>query len=130
MSYSMVTVLGTQISVQTGWRKNQSQLSGYAGANGVTGMYLGTRGRPIIVTGIFRYTASTYAAARYGLILAVDAIIATYTGIAEDTWIYGSESYANTVMLSIEPIRNGNKTYHWNGSQCYCQFVATFQQMI
>jgi hypothetical protein len=131
MSYSMVTVLGSEISVHTGFRRNQAQLNGYAGANGVTGMYLGTRGRPIVVTGVFRYTAATYAAARYGLITAIDTLISTYTGIAEDTWIYGFESYANTVLLSIEIERggNGDKVYHWSGSQCWCRFVANFMQL-
>lgn len=136
MSYAIATVFGPAISVNSAWRVNQVQFNGYAGAAGVSGMYLGTRGRSIIVSGTMYYTAATYLQARYGLISAIDAIIATYTGIAEDTWTYGSyESYANTVLVELKPLpavaEDGTiKTYHWNGAQCYCKFNAYLRQMI
>lgn len=136
MTVSITTVFGSEISVNTGLRVNQTQFTGYAGANGVTGMWLGTRGRLIIVSGTMRYTAASYLQARSGLIAAIELILSTYTGIAEDTWTYGSyESYANTVLTHIEPLpargADGTiKTYHWNGSQCYCKFNAYLRQML
>lgn len=136
MTVSITTLFGSEIAVNTGYRVNQSQFVAYAGANGVTGMYLGTRGRLIIISGTLRYTAATFEQARYGLISAIDQIVATYTGIAEDTWTYGSyESYANTVLYAIEPLPiigadRTTKTYQWNGAQCFCKFNAYLRQMI
>jgi hypothetical protein len=132
---AFATVFGAEISVAPAMRRNQTQYNGYAGAHGITGMKLGTRGFSIVVSGILRYTASTYAQARIGLGTGLQTIDATYRDAVEDTWTYGSESYANTVYDHIELVpfqgQDGSvKTFRWNGNQCYVRFVAYFKCLI
>ncbi|MCE5184928.1 MAG: hypothetical protein LLF76_02240 [Planctomycetaceae bacterium] len=135
MSQAFTTVFGNEISVNPAMRRNQTQYNGYAGAHGVTGMKLGTRGSVIVVAGIMRYTAATYALARIGLGTAIQTIDATYRDAVEDTWTYGSESYANTVYDHIELVPSQGpdghqKLFRWNGSACFVHFVAYFRCLI
>jgi hypothetical protein len=135
MTVSIQSVFGNEICVNPGMRRNQTQYTGYAGADGCTGMRLGTRGYSIVVSGILRYTAGNYAAARIGLGTVLQTIDATYRNAAEDTWTYGAEYYANTVYdhLELIPFAGGDgaaKTFRWNGSQCYVRFVAYFRSLL
>jgi hypothetical protein len=129
------TVFGSEISVSPAWRNNETQLNGYAGATGVTGMRLGTRGRMITVSGTVRHTDATFAAAKAGLVGDIDSFITTYGAAVEDTWQDGTVNYSNVVFLRMEPIpsRKADGTvgvYHWTGAACYCKFIAYFWQMI
>jgi hypothetical protein len=134
MSYAFATVFGTEISVNPNLRRVETQYNGYAGANGVTGMRLGHRGYPLVVTGIVRYTSSTYAAARLGLLTAINSTDATYSEDVEANWTYGSETYYNLVYDHMELVPFGApdgtlKTIRWTGAACYARFIVFFRNL-
>jgi hypothetical protein len=134
MSYSFVTVFGSEISVNPNLRRVETQYNGYAGANGVTGMRLGHRGYPVVVTGIARYTASTYAAARLGLLTAINTTDATHRADVENDWTYGSETYYNLVYdhMELVPFQAPDgtaKTFRWSGTYAWCRFIVFFRNL-
>ena len=134
MSYAFVTVFGTGISVNPNLRRVETQYNGYAGANGVTGMRLGHRGYPLVVTGISRYTSSTYAAARLGLLTAINETDAAHRADVENDWTYGSEAYYNLVYdhMELVPFMSPDgtaKTIHWSGTYAWCRFIVYFRNL-
>jgi len=134
MSTAFTAAFGYEISVNPNLRCVETQYNGYAGANGITGMRLGHRGYPLIVTGITRYTASTYAAARLGLLTAINVTDAYYRDSVEADWTYGSETYYNLVYDHMELVPfaapDGTmKTIRWSGSYCYARFIVFFRNL-
>jgi hypothetical protein len=131
MSTALTSIFGNEISVGVSPRNCQKQHYGFAGGHGITEMILGSRGWGFIVTGRLRATGVSYAAARATLITAIAAIeVWQWAGYTDFT--FGSDTYQNCSMASLEILRGSNgKMFHWSSSgYVFCDFVAQFIGLI
>lgn len=131
MSINIETVFGSEISITPFPPVCETQFSGVAGANGLTGMRLGFRGYPIIIRGKLRTSYyATYALARAAMITGLNNINA-YCDDAEDTWYYGSENHTNTVLERVTLIPDAyGRVYHYTSAgTMYVDFVAFLRSM-
>lgn len=78
---TLVSIFGSEVSVVMNPKVLAADYRGFAGAEGVTRMHLGSRGRPILVTGRLR------AASRAALQTDIDAI--------EDCLDYDADYYTH-----------------------------------
>ncbi len=80
----LTTIFGSDITVTVQPRKADRQFVGFSGANGMTSMNLGTRGRQITVTGRLYAAGANYNAARANLQAVIDAIESYQSALAAD----------------------------------------------
>lgn len=132
MSTALSSIFGNEISVSPAPRTGQWQFAGFPGAHGVTAMNLGSRGNSFTVTGRIRATGASYALARANLLTALLTIEAWQWPAAEETFTFGSESYANCVMVRFQLVPGPDgKVIHWSATGAvFCDFVAYFVGLI
>ena len=107
MSIALTTVFGSQVSVSFQPRRAHRLRSAFSGANGLTDVMLGTRGYPIVVTGVLYGSGVNYAAARADIVSQIEGIEA-YLWDPEEDYTYFNETHYNVVLDRIELIPSGN----------------------
>lgn len=130
MAINLTTIFGNEINVAFQPREPNNQYTGFAGAHGVTGMMMGSRGWPLIVTGTLRAYGTTYRAARNALVQLIETIEG-YQFYPEQDYTYQDETYRNVVFEKFQLIDSNGKSFIWSAEgYCICRFVAYFRSMV
>lgn len=126
----LTTIFGSDICVSVLPRQPELQLSGFAGANGLVGVNLGTRGRQIIISGTLWGNGSTYAAARQNAQAWIDDIEALCS-VPEADYSFNYDRFYYCILEKIQPIVDTDgKMYHWHNGYVTAKFVAVMREMI
>ena len=113
MAIALTSVFGSQINVVVQPRQTERVYSGFPAAHGVTTMFMGSRGRPVTVSGRIVITASTYTLGRQYAQAAIDAIEVYLAAPAADYTFYGCTYYATVWdTFRIIPDSRG-KAFHY-----------------
>ena len=126
MSTALTAIFGSEIKVTLQPLRNVRQYSGFAGAHGLLGLYLGTRGRQLTIKGTLASGGGNYTAARTAL-AAVIAGLETYLAAEPADYSHYGETYTNVVFdkFNLLPDSRG-KTFHWTSEgYCTCEFICT-----
>lgn len=133
MAIDLTTIFGTEIKVGAQPRDIDRQYVGLAGAHGLLSMHMGTRGRPIIISGVLASTGVSYAAARANLQAVIDGIEAyTYPSVAAADYSFMGETYSNVVFDKFQLVPDGRGTFFHFTSAGYvtCDFICFLRQLI
>ena len=124
------TLFGSEICVNPTPHNPQRQFSGFAGADGLTAMYMGTRGYTVEIAGKLRAAGATYASARAALITVV-ATVEGYQALGALNYSYGSEAYYFAIFEGFK-VTGGKKKYHYNTqtAKAWCEFSITLRCLI
>lgn len=131
MATDLTTIFGSEIKVFPQPNTPSKQRSGIAGTHGMLSMFLGSRGRTIIVTGRIATTGANYAAARANCQAIIDDI-ESRTWLSADTYTFMGETYSNTEFDRIQliPDRDG-KVFHYNSEgYVFVDFICYLTQLI
>lgn len=124
MATDLTTLLGTEISVSFQPRQVDRQFAAFAGADGLTGIDLGTRGHAIFVTGIIRVAAPDYTTGRNNASTAIQTLESLQYLVEDDYSFMGSYFY-NVLFLKLSLVKDNNgKIFTWTAnSQVLVKFV-------
>lgn len=125
MATALTAIFGSNINVYQQPIRSVRQYAGFAGAHGLAGMHLGTRGRQLVISGHLAVTVAGYNAARAAMQTAVNAIEAWLLADPADYSFAGVTYYA-VVLDKLELIPDGNgKVFHWAvGNRLICKFTC------
>ena len=131
MAIALTTIFGTNINVYQQPVRSVRQYSGFPGAHGLAGMHLGTRGRPLVISGSIAVTGATYSIARAAMRTAIDAIEA-YLLIDPADYSFATEIYYAVVFDRFELVPDGSgKVFHWAmGNRLICKFKCWGTSML
>ena len=123
MATALTTIFGTAINVYQQPIRSVRQYAAFPGAHGLAGMHLGTRGRPIVISGHLAVTVAGYSAARASLQTAINAIEVWLLADPADYSFMGVTFYA-VVFDKFELVPDGDgKVFHWAiGNRLICKF--------
>jgi len=130
MATALTDIFGSEICVAAQPWIHHRNYTAFPGANGLLGMWMGTRGYPLIISGRLRATGASYAVARATLQTGINAL--SYL----PGWLPGDYSFAGTTYNSIvfDSIRlisdNTGKTFHMTASYVYVDFVCQARSLI
>jgi len=129
----LTDIFGTDIKVAPQPRQAKRQSVGFAGADGMTTMNMGTRGRLITVTGRLSYTCGAgegYWNGRAALQAAIDAI-ESYQYLDGAHYIYDTEIYYNVIFGKFEIIPDSQgKLFHLStGGKVFVNFVQILRSL-
>jgi hypothetical protein len=130
MAINFTQIFGTEIKVSLQPREPNNQYAGFPGAHGITGIMMGSRGYPVIITGQLRTYGVNYRAARTAMIQLIEAIefLQFY---AEQTYTYGDEIYYYTVFEKLQLLdSNGKQFIYTPEGCCVTRFVASFRSLL
>ena len=103
MATDLTTIFGSEIIVNPQSKEIDREFSGFAGSDGLTSMYLGSRGSTIIIRGIVRGTGANYDVARADAVSKMDAI-EIYQVMAAADYAFKNDIYSSVVWYKIEKI--------------------------
>ena len=127
---NLANIFGNEINAVAQPRQADIQYNGIPGANGLLRMHLGTRGRPIIVTGRLRAYDTDYDDARAELQDIIDAIEARcYLGVAPIDVSWMGVTYQYVVFDKFEIIGERNFGYT-AGGYCVCNFRCVLRELV
>ena len=130
MATNLSNIFGSEITVTAQPRQADIQYNGIAGANGLLSMHLGTRGRPIIVTGILRVSGESYSVARAALRTLIDDIEAyTQPGAEPDSYTWQGETFQNVIFEKFEITGQRNFGYT-SANYCICNFRCILRELL
>jgi gamma-glutamylcyclotransferase (GGCT)/AIG2-like uncharacterized protein YtfP len=130
MSINFTQVFGSEIKVGFQCREPNNQYAGFPGAHGITGMMMGSRGYPIIITGQLRIGGANYRAARTAMIQLI-ANIEKLQFYAEQTYTYGDELYMYVVFEKLQLLdSNGKEFMYTSEGYCVTRFIAYFRSLL
>ncbi|MGH2271395.1 hypothetical protein ACQ9LF_06310 [Anaerohalosphaeraceae bacterium U12dextr] len=130
MAINLTAIFGNEINVSFQPREPNNQYTGFAGAHGVTGMMMGSRGWPLIVTGVLRAYGTSYRAARNALVQQIETI-EQYQFYPEQTYSYQDEIYYDVVFDKFQLIDSDGKLFKYTSEGfCVCRFIAYFRSML
>jgi hypothetical protein len=131
MSTALTTVFGNEIIVNPQSKDADREFSGYAGSDGLTSMYLGTRGSALIVKGTIRGTGASYAAARADAAAKLAAIEAHFLDQAAD-YTFENDTYNSIVWHKLEKIPDASgRVFLLNSKgECLVNFLAYGRSLI
>lgn len=113
MATDLTAIFGNDISVGAQPRRATRQYTAFPGAQGLVGMHMGTRGRPMVVTGRLSASDGSYNAARQALQAIIDTIEAYLTADAAD-YDFKGQTYSNVVFDRLQLIPdNRGVFFHW-----------------
>lgn len=130
MSTDLYTFFGTHELVVVGQpREIERQYTGFPGAHGLTSMFMGSRGKPVIVTGTIRFNGASYEAARYNLEAYIYNLEQIQWADAADYYWLGS-NYYNVVWEKLAFINKSDTTFYWSANgQVMAYFIAVGRQL-
>ncbi|MFA5554907.1 MAG: hypothetical protein WCZ89_02305 [Phycisphaerae bacterium] len=127
MATALTNIFGSEICVTAQPQVAHRQFIGFPGANGLTSIHLGTRGRLISITGRLRASGGTYAQARAALLAKLDAIDELRLPDADvEAYTYHNKTYYDCLLDTFELLRDANgRAIHLNSKkECFCDFAA------
>jgi hypothetical protein len=123
MATDLTTIFGYEIKVYRQPRLAEIQFVGFPGADGVTGMNLGTRGSPFTITGRLSATGNTYDLSRANLDDWISDIEALLWQPAAD-YSFRGQTWQNLQFVRFELVPDGDgKVYHFDGEYVFVFFV-------
>lgn len=127
MATPLTNIFGDEISVSPQANRIQRTFHGFTGANGITSMHHGSRGRTVIVSGRLRASGNNYQAARENLEDIVSDI-EQYRSIDRNAADYSfmGTTYENCLFnrLTLIPSGKHGKIFHYNSEgQVYADFA-------
>jgi hypothetical protein len=123
MATALTSLFGSEIKVFAQPRLAEIQFVGYPGAHGVTGMNLGTRGKPLVITGTLRYAGSGYDDSREHLDALIAVIEALLSAEAAD-YTYHGQTYEQVQFVRFELVPGGQgKVYHMTADCVLVNFI-------
>jgi len=130
MATDLISIFGAEINVTAQPWLHHRNYTAFPGAHGLLGMYMGTRGYPLIITGRLRATGVSYAAARATLQTAINAIDNYLAALPADYSFMGF-TYNSVVFdtFRLIPGRRG-QTFHFTKNWVYVDFVCQARSMI
>jgi hypothetical protein len=131
VSTTLASIFGDEITVSGGAYQVDRQYSGFAGADGLTGMNLGGRGNTVIVRGRLRSSAGSYSNGRADASAAIKELQqAQYLEAAD--YYFNSETFEQVVWEKIEPVANqSGKSYHLTSTgDVIIDFIAYGRSLI
>jgi len=131
MATNLTTIFGTEIVVSPQARTVERQLSAFAGAHGLTSMFMGSRGYTITVTGRIAADASAgYNAGRAILEGYITAIEAYQYNYAAD-YTFRGILYENVIFEKFDIKRDANgKAFHYvKGNYLIADFTAQLRAL-
>jgi len=126
MTQNITDIFGTEIRVVAQPARVSRQYTGFPAAYGLTAMWLGTRGQPLIIAGRLTASGADYATARAALQVIVDTI-AAYCDLDAADYYYAGTTWLDVVWDRMDLIRDSQgKAFHWcKGGYCYVDFTMT-----
>ena len=131
MATAFTTIFGDEIIVSAQPRRAQKQRTGFPGAHGLVGMHMGTRGRPMVITGRLRETGTDYSDARSTLQTTINDIEEYLLADAAD-YTFKGETYSNVEFdkLQLVPDSKG-KIFHFNSvGEVFVDFICLLTILI
>ncbi len=130
MSTALTSIFGSEIKVGFQPRVSQIQYTGFPGAHGLTGIRLGSRGYPIIVTGRLFGTGGSYAVARADLTTWIDTI-ENYLWADLEVYTFGGNTFYYVVFESFKLLPRGGKYFFFTSTgDVVCDFVCVLRSLI
>lgn len=122
---NLTEIFGTEIIVNDGHRQADRQFSGFAGAHGLTDMYLGSRGKEIVVMGTVRGIGETYAAARTDAASQLIAI-EDCQELPAANYVFQGQTFTNVVWIDLKKIPLKDAAYLFSSAgEVIVRFIAT-----
>ena len=120
----LTSLLGTELIVSFDPRQVDRQFAAFAGADGLTGISLGTRGHAIFVTGVIRVAAPTYDAGRSNASTVIQNL-ESLQYLTEDDYHFKGSYFYNVIFVKLILIKDRNgKIFTWTAnSQVLVKFV-------
>ena len=127
MSTALTTIFGSEIKAALQPRAHHRQYAGFPGAHGLTGMYMGSRGAPLMITGRLAAGGANYQAARVALQTIIDDIDVGYIEAEADDYTHMGSTYYDVVFNRFEliPGRDGKYFHYTAAGYCACDFICT-----
>jgi hypothetical protein len=127
MATNLTTIFGSEIKAALQPRVHQRQYAGFPGAHGLTGMYMGSRGAPLAISGRLVANGANYQAARVALQVVIDDIDVGYIEAEADDYTYMGSTYYDVVFDRFEliPGRDGKYFHYTTAGDCVCDFICT-----
>jgi len=131
MSIALTSIFGNEICVYLTPKIVERQESNFPGANGITTMHMGSRGRRLFITGTLRATGNDYATARAALGTII-AAIEMYLDAPINTYTFFGETYFYTLFVKLTLFPDGKgKLFRWNANgSIACDFICEGRQLI
>ena len=130
MATDLTSIFGSEITVAAQPWIHHRNYTAFPGAHGLLGMWMGTRGYPLFITGRMRATGANYAAARATLQTAVNAISYLTSSLPAD-YSFAGITYNSIVFDTFRLIPDGRgKTFHMTSSYVYADFVCQARSLI
>ncbi len=131
MAVDFTTIFGNEIVVSAQPRRAARQYTAFPGAHGLVGMHMGTRGRPMVVTGRLRKTGTDYSDARSTLQTTIDDIEEYLWADAAD-YTFKGDTYSNVVFNKLQLLPDSkSKVFHFNSEgEVFVDFVCLLTILI
>ncbi len=115
MAVDLTTIFGQGIKVVAQPSGVDIQFTGFAGANGLTSMNMGARGREIIITGTLASTGAGYTGARTNLQAVINGIEAyLYPDTVAADYAFEGDTYQQAIFVGFELMRDRDgKAFYW-----------------
>ncbi len=125
MAVDFTTIFGNEIIVSAQPRRAQKQHTGFPGAHGLVGMHMGTRGRPLVVTGRLRESGTDYSDARSKLQTEIETIEVYLWADAAD-YTFKGDTYSNVEFDNFRLVPDSKgKIFHFNSvGEVFADFVC------
>lgn len=135
MATAFTTIFGNEIIVSAQPRRAQKQRTGFPGAHGLVGMHMGTRGRPLVVTGRLRATGTDYSNARSKLQTTIETsieAIEAYLWADAADYTFKDDTYKNVEFDSFRLVPDSRgKIFHFNSvGEVFVDFVCLLTILI
>jgi hypothetical protein len=134
MATDLTTIFGNEICVAPQPRTIARRFTGFPGANGVTAMHLGTRGRPLVVTGNLRVAGSGYNDLRSMMELKIAEIDAyRYPAVDVASYTFKGSAYDNVIFdepFTLIPDQFGRIYHLISNVEMTARFVCTLMQLL
>ncbi len=133
MATNLTAIFGSAIKVYAQPRNIDRQYVGFAGAHGVVGMHLGTRGRQLVVTGKIGTSGANYTVARANCQAAINAIEAyTYPEAVAADYSFAGTIYYDVVFDKFRLVPDGaGKVFHWTADgYVTADFVCYLRELV
>lgn len=123
MATALIDLFGTEIKVFAQPRLVETQFVGFPGAHGVVAMNLGTRGKPIIITGTLREAGNSYDTSRKNLDDWITDIEALLWAEAAD-YTYHGQTFEQIQFVKFDLLPDGEgKLYHMTQDGVVANFI-------
>lgn len=129
---SLTSIFGNELKVYFQPRLIERQYTSFPGAHGLLSLFMGTRGRKLVITGRLRVEDDNYDDGREALQAIIDAIEEhCYTEHPDVVYTYKGAYYSNVVFDRFNLVPDGHgKVFHFSSEYVFADFVCIGRQLI